>query len=102
MGKYLVRCFPSHPTKEVALNSAIEQIKLSRQGKPQDINASGKQREATSVWQSNLAMSKFFPPLPGHIEQQRIAEDLMRYARYIAKGIAPDNYGYGEGRNMGD
>ncbi len=102
MGEYLVRRFPSSPTREVALNSAIKQIKLSRQGKPKNINASGKQREATRVWQSNLAMSKFFPPLPDHIEQQRIVEDLMRYARYIAKGIAPDNYGYGEGRNMGD
>lgn len=102
MGKYLVRCFPSHPTKEAALKSAIAQIKLSRQGKPKNINASGKQREATDVRQSNLTMSKFFPPLPGYIEQQRINEDLMRYARYIAKGIAPDNYGYGEGRNMGD
>lgn len=102
MGEYLVRHFPSSPTREVALNSAIEQIKLSRQGKPKNINASGKQREATRVWLSNLAMSKFFPPLPDHIEQQRIAEDLMRYARYIAKGIAPDNYGYGQGRNMGD
>ncbi|HHR6030741.1 TPA: hypothetical protein ACS70C_002857 [Providencia alcalifaciens] len=102
MGEYLVRRFPSSPTREAALNSAIKQIKLSRQGKPKNINASGKQREATKVWQSNLAMSKFFPPLPVHIEQQRIVEDLMRYARYIAKGIAPDNYGYGEGRNMGD
>ncbi|HHR6131508.1 TPA: hypothetical protein ACS72K_003140 [Providencia alcalifaciens] len=102
MGEYLTRCFPMHSTYEEALASAIEQIKSSRQGKPQNIEASRKMREATNVWQSNLAISKFFPPLPDHIEQQRIAEDRMRYARYIAKGVAADNYGYGEGKNMGD
>lgn len=102
MGEYLVRCFPSYPTKESALEAAIEQIKQSRQGTPQNINASGKQREAIYLWHSNLTMSKYYPPLPAHIEQQRIIEEQLRYAKHLAKGISSDGYGYGEGRNMGD
>lgn len=70
MGKYLVRCFPSHPIKEVALNSAIEQIKLSRQGKPQDINASGKQREATNEYK------KVWNELNGNSTQQEECKRL--------------------------
>ncbi|WP_368884671.1 hypothetical protein [Providencia vermicola] len=102
MGKYLVKCFPSHSTKEQALKSAIEQIRLSRQGTPQNINASGRQREAIYLWHSNLTMSKYYPPLPAHIEQQRITEEQLRYAKHLAKGISSSGYGYGEGRNMGD
>nr|ELR5112957.1 hypothetical protein [Providencia stuartii] len=102
MGEHLVKCFPSYPTKEAALEAAIEQIGLSRQGAPQNINASGKQREAIYLWHSNLTMSKYYPPLPAHIEQQRIIEEQLRYAKHLAKGISSSAYGYGEGRNMGD
>ena len=102
MGEYLVKCFPSYPTKEAALEAAIEQIRLSRQGMPQGINSSGEQREAKKVWLSNLTMSKYHPPLPAHIEQQRIIDEQLRYAKYLAKGISSSGYGYGEGRNMGD
>lgn len=102
MGEHLVKCFPSYPTKEAALEAAIEQIGLSRQGTPQNINASGRQREAIYLWHSNLTMSKYYPPLPAHIEQQRITEEQLRYAKHLAKGISSSAYGYGEGRNMGD
>ncbi len=102
MGEYLVRCFLSHVTYEAALSSAIEQIELSRRGKPKSINESRAQREATRIWLSNLTMSKYHPPLPNHIEQQRFIEEQRRYAKFLAKGISSGGYGYGEGRNMGD
>ncbi|AFH95155.1 hypothetical protein [Providencia stuartii] len=69
---------------------------------PQGINSSGEQLEAKKVWLSNLTMSKHYPPLPAHIEQQRITEKQLQYAKYLAKGISSGGYGYGEGRYMGD
>lgn len=87
MGEYLVRCFPSHKTKEAALESALQQMGLAKKGKPQNINASGKQREAARAWESNLKISQYFPPLPEHIQQQRNQKELARYARYLAKGV---------------
>lgn len=85
MGEYLVRCFPSYPTKEAALEAAIKQIGLTRQGKPQNVNASGEQRRAAAVWGSNLTMSQYFPPLPEHIQQQRKQEHLAMYARHLSR-----------------
>ncbi|MEK2481873.1 hypothetical protein AAAA28_01680 [Providencia stuartii] len=102
MGEYLVRCFPSHKSFDAALQFALKDMGLSRQGMPQNINASEKQREAMHLWHSNLTMSKYYPPLPAHIEQQRIIDKQLRYAKYLAKGISSSGYGYGEGRNMGD
>lgn len=92
MGEYLVRCLPSYPTREAALEGALKQMGLCKVGKPQGMAASMKQREAHEVWVSNLRMSKYFPPLPDHMKQQRIDADLDRYAKYLSRGVVSDPY----------
>ena len=92
MGKYLVRCFPSHKSFDAALQFALKDMGLSRQGMPQGINISGEQCKAKKVWLSNLTMSKYFPPLPEHMKQQRKDADLNRYAKYLSRGVVSDPY----------
>lgn len=96
MGKYLIPAFPSHKSKDAALKYAFsmidEDIERRRvrdltgdEIKPVERISTLETAHAALVKSQNLEMSQLHPPLPEHIQSQRIQADLERYARYLFK-----------------